>query len=48
MLIVMDKSMHEEKLAQPLQINRIQVKTAGTLPTGFNGIFNITVKKNKF
>ena len=37
MLIVMDKSTHEEHLAQPLQTNNKQFKTAVTFQNGFNG-----------
>ena len=48
MLIVMDKSNHEEHLSQPLQTNNKQVKIAVTFLTGYNGIFNITNKKIKF
>ena len=47
MLIVMDKSIHEEHLFQPLQTNNRHFKTAITFLTGYNGIFNIT-NKNKF
>ena len=47
MLIVMDKSTHEEHLSQPLQTNK-QFKIAVTFLTGCNGIFNITNKNNKF
>ena len=45
MLIVMDKSTHEEHLSQPLQTNNKQFKIAVTFPTGYNGIFNVTDKK---
>ena len=47
MLVVMDKSTHEEYLSQPLQTNNKQFKKAVTL-TGNNGIFNITNSNNKF
>ena len=47
MLIVMDKSIHEEHLAQPLQTNNKQFKTAVTFLSGYNGIFNVT-NTNKF
>ena len=47
MLIVMDKSTHEEHLSQPLQTNHKQFKIV-TFLTGYNGIFNITSKNNKF
>ena len=48
MLIVMDKSTHEEHLFQPLQTNNKQFKIAVTFLTGYNGIFNVTNKNNKF
>ena len=48
LLIVMDKSIHEEHLCQPLQTNNKQFKIAVTFLTGYNGIFNITNKNNKF
>ena len=48
MLIVMDKSTHEEHLSQPLQTNNKQVKIAVTFLTGYNGIFNVTNSNNKF
>ena len=47
MLIIMDKSTHEEHLFQPLQTNNKQFRIAITFLTGYNGIFNIT-SKNKF
>ena len=47
MLIVMDKSTHEEHLSQPLRTNNKQFKLAVFL-TGYNGIFNVTDKNNKF
>ena len=47
MLIVMDKSTHEEHLSQPLQTNNKQFKTAVTFLTGYNGIFNVTNSNNK-
>ena len=48
MLIVMDKSTHEEHRSQPLHTNKKQYKIAITFLTGYNGIFNITSKNNKF
>ena len=47
MLLVMDKSIHEEHLSQPLQTNNKQFKIAITFFTGYNGIFNVTNKNNK-
>ena len=47
-LIVLDKSKHEEHLSQPLQTNNEQFKIAITFLTAYNGIFNITNKNNKF
>ena len=48
MLIVMDKSTHEEHLSQPLKTNNKQFKIAITFLSGYNGIFNVTHKNNKF
>ena len=48
MLIVMDKSTHEEHLSQPLQTNKKQFKIAITFVSAYNGIFNITNLNNKF
>ena len=48
MLIVMDKSTHEEHLSQPLQTNIKQFKIAVTFLTGYNGIFNLTNSNNMF
>ena len=48
MLIVMDKSTHEEHLFQPLQTNNKQFKKAVTFLSAYNGIFNVTTENNKF
>ena len=48
MLIVMDKSTHEEHLSQPLQTNNKQFKLAVTFLTGYNGIFIVTHENNQF
>ena len=48
MLIVMDKSTHEEHLSQPLQTNNKQFKIAVTFLTAYNGIFNVTNRNDKF
>ena len=48
MLIVMDKSTHEEHLYQPLQTSNKQFEIAVTFLTGYNGIFKITKSNNKF
>ena len=48
MLIVMDKSTHEEHLSQPIQINNKQFKFSITSLTGYNGIFNVTIRNDKF
>ena len=48
MLIVMDKSTHEEHLSQPVQTNNKQFKIAVLLLTGYNGIFNVTYSNKKF
>ena len=47
-LIVMDKSTHEEHWFHPLQTNNKQFKNAVTFLTGYNGIFNVTNEINKF
>ena len=47
-LIVMDKSTHEEHSSQPLQTNKKQYKKAVTFLTGCNGIFKVTNSNNKF
>ena len=48
MLIVMDKSTHEEHLFQPLQTNKKQFKIAITFLSAYIGIFNVTNRNNKF
>ena len=48
MLIVMNKSNHEENLAQPLQTNNKQVKIVVTFLSAYNAIFNMTNLNNKF
>ena len=48
MLIVMDKSTHEEHLFQPLQTNNKQFKIAITFLSAYNGNFNVTSKNKKF
>ena len=48
MLIVMDKSTHEEHLFQPLPTNNKQFKIAVRFLIGCNGIFNDTNSNNKF
>ena len=48
MLIIMDRSTHEEHLFQPLQTNNKQFKIAITFLSAYNGIFNVTNKNNKF
>ena len=48
MLIIMDKSTHEEYLFQSLQINNKQFKIAVTFLTGYNGKFNVTDENNRF
>ena len=44
----MDKSTHEEHLAQPLQTKNKQLKIAVTFLSAYNGIFNVTNWKTKF
>ena len=48
MLIVMDKSKHEEHLSHPLQTNINLIKINVTFLTGYNGIFIVTNSKIKF
>ena len=48
MLIVMNKSIQEENLFQPLQTNNKQFKIAITFLSAYNGIFNVTSDNNKF
>ena len=48
MLILMDKSTHEEHLSQPLQTNNKQFKIPITFLNGYNGIFNVTNRNKKF
>ena len=48
MLVVMNKSIHEEHLSQPLQTKNKQFKIAVTFLTDYNGIFIVTDKNNKF
>ena len=47
-LIIMDKSVHEENLFQPLQTNNKEFKIAITFLSAYNGIFNVTNSNNKF
>ena len=48
MLIVMDKSTHEEHLFQPLQTNNKQFEIAVTFLSAYNGIFNVTNSNSNF
>ena len=48
MLIIMDKSTHEEHLFQSLQTNNKQFKIAVTFLSGYNGTLNVTHSNNKF
>ena len=48
MLIVMDKSTHEERLSQPLQTNIKQFKIAVTFLIVYNGTLNVTNSNIKF
>ena len=47
MLVVMDKSIHEEHSSQALQTNNKQFKIAVTFPTAYNRNSNINEKKTK-
>ena len=46
MVIVLDKSTHEEHFSEILQTNNEQFKIAVTFLTGYNGIFNV-INSNK-
>ena len=48
LLMVMDKSIHEQHLSIPLQSNNKRFKIAITILTGYRGIFNVTNKNKKF
>ena len=48
MLIVMDKSTHEEHLCQPLQTNDKHFKIAVSFLSAYNGVFTVTDSNNKF
>ena len=48
LLVVMDKSTHEEHLDQPLQTNNKQFKIAVTFLTVYDGNFNITNLNKNF
>ena len=48
MLIIMDRSTHEEHLFHPLQTNNKQFKIAVTFLTGYKGIFKVTNENIKF
>ena len=47
-LVVMEKTTHEQYLFQPLQTNNKQFKIVITFLTGYNGICNVTNLNNKF
>ena len=47
-IVVMDKSNHEEHLSQPFRTNIKQFKIAVTSLSGYNGIFNVKSSNNKF
>ena len=47
MLIVKNKSFHEEHLFQRLQTNNKHFKIAVIFVSGYNGIFNVTNENNK-
>ena len=47
-LLVMDKSTHEEHLSQPLKTNNKQFKITVTFLSGYNAIFDVTNSTNKF
>ena len=44
----MDKSIHEENLAQALQTNNKQIKFTFTFLIGYNGLLKVTEQNKKF
>ena len=48
MLIIMDKSTHEEHLSEPFQTDKKQFKIAVTFLTGYDGIFSVINSNIKF
>ena len=48
LLLVMDKSTHDEHLFQPLQTNNKQFRRAVTFLSAYNGFFNVTNRNNNF
>ena len=48
LLVVMDKSTHEEHSAQPLQTNIKLFEIAVNFLSVYNGIFNVTSSNNRF
>ena len=48
LLIILDDSIHEEHLSQPLQTNKKQFKIAVTFLSAYNGTFNVTNKSKNF
>ena len=48
MLILMDKSTHEEHLSQPLQTNNKHYEIAVTFLSGYIGFFNVTTSNIRF
>ena len=48
LMVVMDKSIHEDHWLQTLQTKNKQFKIAVTFLTGYNGIFNVTNSNKKF
>ena len=47
-LIIINKSTHEEHLSQPSQTNKKQFKIAVTFLSAYSGIFNVTNSNIKF
>ena len=48
LLVVTDKSTHEENLSQPLQTNNKKFEKSVTFQSNYNDTFNVTIEKNKF
>ena len=47
-VLVTDKSTHEEHFCKPSKTNKKHFKKGITLLTGYNGIFSVTNKNNRF
>ena len=48
MLVVMNKSTHEDQLSHPIQTNNKKFERVVTILTVYFGFFNVTTSNNKF